>query len=241
MLALYFILTGAVTLLVFVRLELHTLSPVFEVRLFSKNKLFAFSSLAALINYAATFAVTFLLSLYLQYIKGLDPRTAGAVLVAQPVIMAIFSPLAGRLSDRVEPRLISSAGMGLTALGLFSFALVGTETGIQTIISILIMLGFGFALFSSPNMSAIMGSVDKKFFGIASGTVATMRLLGQMISMAIAMVVFAVFIGRVEINPSNYELFLKSVRFSFMIFAILCVIGIFFSFTRGELRNVSEK
>jgi EmrB/QacA subfamily drug resistance transporter len=241
MLALYFILTGAVTLLVFIRLELHTLHPVFEVRLFSKNKLFAFSSLAALINYAATFAVTFLLSLYLQYIKGLDPRTAGTVLVAQPVIMAIFSPMAGRLSDRIEPRLISSAGMALTALGLFSFALVGTETRINTIVFILIMLGFGFALFSSPNMSAIMGSVDKKFYGIASGTVATMRLLGQMISMAIAMVVFAVFIGRVEINPSNYELFLKSVKISFVIFTIMCVIGIFFSFTRGELRSVPGK
>ncbi len=241
MLALYFILTGAVTLLVFIRLELHTLHPVFGVRLFSKNKLFAFSSLAALINYAATFAVNFLLSLYLQYIKGLDPRTAGTVLVAQPVIMAIFSPMAGRLSDRIEPRLISTAGMALTALGLFSFALVGTETRIHTIVFILIMLGFGFALFSSPNMSAIMGSVDKKFYGIASGTVATMRLLGQMISMAIAMVVFAVIIGRVEIDPSNYASFLKSVKFSFVIFTTMCVVGIYFSFTRGELRSVPRK
>ncbi len=131
--------------------------------------------------------------------------------------------------------------MGLTALGLFSFAMVGTETGILTIISILIMLGFGFALFSSPNMSAIMGSVDKKFYGVASGTVPTMRLLGQMISMAIAMVVFAVFIGRVEINPSNYELFLKSVKFSFVIFTVFCMVGIFFSCTRGEMRSAAEK
>jgi len=241
LLAVYFILTGAITMVVFVRLELYTRQPVFEVRLLSGNKLFAFSSLAALINYAATFAVTFLLSLYLQYIKGLDPRTAGTILVAQPVVMALFSPLAGRLSDRVEPRLISSAGMTLTVMGLFLFSLVGTTTGIIYIISTLVMLGFGFALFSSPNMNAIMGSVDKKFFGIASGTVATMRLLGQMTSMAIAMVIFAVFIGREQITPSNYELFLKSVKISFVVFTFLCVIGIFFSLTRGELRTKTGK
>ena len=178
-----------------------------------------------------------MLSLYLQYIQGLDPRTAGTILVAQPVVMAIFSPLAGRLSDRVEPRLIASAGMTLTALGLTLFALVGTETSRVYIIGTLVMLGFGFALFSSPNMNAIMGSVDKKFFGVASGTVAAMRLLGQMTSMAVAMVVFAAFIGREQITAANYPLFLKSVRFSFSIFACLCVVGIFFSFSRGQLRT----
>jgi MFS family permease len=231
------ILIGALTLLVFVRLELRTAHPVFDVRLFSGNRLFAFSCLAALINYAATFAVTFLISLFLQYIKGLSPQAAGSVLVAQPVVMACFSPLAGRLSDRIEPRLIASAGMALTVLGLLLFARVGTGTSIYGIIAALVVLGFGFALFSSPNMNAIMGAVDKKFFGIASGTVAAMRLLGQMTSMAVAMVVFAVFIGREQITPANYDLFLKSVKISFSLFAVLCTFGIFFSFSRGALRE----
>ena len=236
-LAVYLLVTGAITLATFVRLQLHTPQPVFEVRLFSGNRLFAFSSLAALINYAATFAVTFLLSLYLQYIKGFDPRTAGTILVAQPVMMAVFSPLAGRWSDKVEPRLLASAGMALTAAGLLLFALTSTDTSTVYIIGTLVMLGFGFALFSSPNMNAIMGSVDKKYFGIASGTVAAMRLLGQMTSMAIAMVVFAVFIGHEQITPANYDLFLKSVKISFGIFTLLCALGIYFSFSRGELRT----
>jgi MFS family permease len=231
------ILTGAVALTAFVRFELRTPQPVFDVRLFIGNRLFAFSCLAALINYAATFAITFLISLFLQYIKGLTPQSAGAVLVAQPVVMACFSPLAGRLSDRIEPRLISSAGMTLTVLGLLLFALVGTETSEYYIIATLMVLGLGFAVFSSPNMNAIMGAVDKKFFGIASGTVAAMRLLGQMTSMAIAMVVFAVFIGREQITPNNYDLFLKSVKISFSIFAGLCTFGIFFSYSRGALRK----
>jgi EmrB/QacA subfamily drug resistance transporter len=235
--AVYLILAGVIALMAFVRVELRTPQPVFDVRLFSGNKLFLYSCLAALINYAATFAVTFLISLFLQYIKGLPPQAAGTILVAQPVVMAFLSPLAGRLSDRIEPRLISSAGMTLTVLGLLLFALVGTETSEYYIVATLMVLGFGFALFSSPNMNAIMGAVDKKFFGIASGTVAAMRLLGQMTSMAIAMVVFAVFIGREQITPNNYDLFLKSVKISFSIFAVLCTFGIFFSFSRGALRK----
>lgn len=235
--AVYLILAGALALIAFVLVELWTPQPVFDVRLFSGNKLFVYSCLAALINYAATFAVTFLVSLFLQYIKGLPPQAAGTILVAQPVVMAFLSPLAGRLSDRIEPRLISSAGMTLTVLGLLLFALVGTETSEYYIIATLLVLGFGFALFSSPNMNAIMGAVDKKFFGIASGTVAVMRVLGQMTSMAIAMVVFAVFMGREQITPNNYDLFLKSVKISFSIFAVLCTFGIFFSFSRGTLRK----
>ena len=178
-----------------------------------------------------------MISLYLKYIKGLSPQIAGTILIAQPILMAVFSPLAGRWSDRIEPRKIASAGMAITALGLSLFVFIGSETEIIYIVCTLAMLGFGFAMFSSPNMNAIMGSVEKRYFGIASGTVATMRLLGQMISMATAMVVLAIFVGREEILPSNYHLFLKGVKVSFIIFVLLCSIGVFFSFFRGELRN----
>ena len=235
--AVYLIITGIICLGAFIRQELRVRFPVFEIKLFTENKLFTFSSLAALINYSATFAVTFLMSLYLQYIKGLSPQFAGTILIAQPILMAVFSPLAGRWSDRIEPRKIASAGMAITALGLSLFVFIGSETEIIYIVCTLAMLGFGFAMFSSPNMNAIMGSVEKRFFGIASGTVATMRLLGQMISMAIAMVVFTIFIGREEISPINYYLFLKSVKVSFIISVLLCTIGVFFSFFRGELRS----
>ena len=234
--AVYLIIAGIICLGAFIWQELRVRFPVFEIKLFTENKLFTFSSLAALINYSATFAITFLISLYLQYIKGLSPQFAGTILIAQPILMAIFSPLAGRWSDRIEPRKIASAGMAITASGLSFFVFIGSETEIIYIVCNLAMLGFGFAMFSSPNMNAIMGSVEKRFFGIASGTVATMRLLGQMISMAIVMVVFTIFIGREEISPTNYYLFLKSVKVSFIVFALLCAIGVFFSFFRGELR-----
>ena len=237
LMAVYLITFGLVGLVLFVRLELRVPYPVFEVKLFSQNRLFTFSSLAALINYSATFALTFLLSLYLQYIKGIPPQHAGSILIAQPIMMAVFSPLAGRLSDRIEPRLMASAGMSITVIGLIFFIFIGPGTSKLMIVFILAFLGIGFALFSSPNMNAIMSSVEKRYLGIASGTVATMRLLGQMVSMAIAMVVFAIFIGREPITPANYSEFLKSVRISFSIFSLLCILGILFSLMRGELRN----
>jgi EmrB/QacA subfamily drug resistance transporter len=235
--AVYLIIAGLAGLALFIRIELRVPHPVFEVKLFSQSRLFTFSSLAALIHYSATFALTFLLSLYLQYIKGIPPQYAGSILIAQPIMMACFSPLAGRLSDRIEPRLIASAGMSITVVGLLFFAFIEPDTSKVTIVLMLAFLGFGFALFSSPNMNAIMSSVEKRYLGIASGTVATMRLLGQMVSMAIAMVVFAIFIGREQITPANYSEFLKSVRVSFLIFSLMCTLGILCSLMRGELRR----
>jgi EmrB/QacA subfamily drug resistance transporter len=211
--------------------------PVFEVTLFRENRTFLFSSLAALINYAATFAVTFQVSLYLQYIKGMTPQAAGTILMAQPLVMMIFSTPAGRLSDRIQPRVIASAGMALTASGLAVFIFLNGGTPTWLITGNLVLLGFGFALFSSPNMSAIMGSVARRQYGLASGTVATMRLIGQMLSMSIATLFLSLFVGRVEIQPGNYPLFLQSMRSCFMFFVFLCIIGTGFSLFRGRVNG----
>jgi EmrB/QacA subfamily drug resistance transporter len=227
---------AAVGLVLFIWRQKQTPQPVFDVTLFQTNRTFAFSSLAALINYAATFAIAFLLSLFLQYLKGLTPQAAGMLLAAQPVTMAICSPLAGRLSDRIEPRLLASAGMSITALGLAAFAMLDATTPAGLIVANLIWLGVGFALFSSPNMSAIMGSVERRHFGIAAGAASTMRLLGQMLSMAVAATVLAIFIGRQAIQPHNYALFLKSTQTVFGIFSALCLMGVYFSMFRGKLR-----
>ena len=143
MLAVYLMTAGLAGLGIFIALELRVPHPVFEVKLFNQNRLFTFSSLAALINYSATYALTFLLSLYLQYIKNIPPQYAGTILIAQPIVQAVFSPLAGRLSDRIEPRRIASSGMLITAIGLFFFASVGPDTSYVLIILMLALLGFG--------------------------------------------------------------------------------------------------
>jgi len=235
------ILAGTMALAGFVKWERRVRCPVLEVSLFIESRTFSFSCLAALINYSATFAVAFLLSLYLQYIKGLAPQDAGVVLIAQPIVMAVFSPLAGRLSDKIEPRVIASLGMALTTLGLVLLALVDNQTTLVFVVVSLVVLGFGFALFSSPNMNAIMSSVAKKYYGIASGSVGTMRLLGQMLSMGIATLVIALMIGRARITPDLYPALISSVRISFVIFACLCAAGTFFSLYRGDLRSAESE
>jgi len=236
MLGVWLIVAGVIGLSAFVRWETKMRSPVLDMNLFKNNRVFAFSNLAALINYSATYAVAFFISLYLQYIKGFSPQSAGLILVAMPAVQAVFSPLAGRLSDRIEPGVIASMGMALTTAGLVLFIFLNGETSLEFIMGALILIGFGFALFSSPNTNAVMGAAPKTAYGVASATVATMRQVGMVFSMGIAMLMFALHIGRVEITPEYYPAFLESMKTSFIIFAVLCFGGIFASLARGKVR-----
>ncbi|RKX97474.1 MAG: MFS transporter, partial [Spirochaetes bacterium] len=233
---LWLVLMGVFMLLLFAVWETKTENPVLDIKLFRNNKGFAFSNLAALINYSATFAVGFLLSLYLQYIKALSPQNAGLILTFQPIVMTIFSPLAGRLSDRIEPRIIASAGMALTTISLSLFSFLNEQTALEFVAVGLILLGFGLALFSSPNTNAVMSSVERRFYGVSSATLGTMRLTGQMLSMGIAMLIFVIYIGNVQITPQYYPLFLTSMKTAFITFAVLCIGGIFASLARGRVR-----
>jgi EmrB/QacA subfamily drug resistance transporter len=234
------LMTGLVLLLVFIRFERAMPYPVLNIRLFSESRVFAWSNIAALINYSATYAVAFLLSLDLQFTKGFSPEYAGLVLLAAPFSQALISPFAGRLSDQVDPGVIASVGMGFTALGLFLLVFLGESTSLYFIIIALIILGIGFGLFSSPNTNAIMSAVDKRSYGVASGIIGTMRLLGQMLSMGIAMMIFAILIGHVEITPELYPLFVESMHYAFIFFTVLCIIGIYASLQRGKQKARSQ-
>jgi EmrB/QacA subfamily drug resistance transporter len=229
------IIGSVIVLGVFIWWEIRKKTPLLDLRLFRDNRVFAFSNLAALINYGATFSVTFFLSLYLQYIRGFTPDRAGLILVTQPFIQAVFSSLAGRLSDRIDPGKVASVGMALNALGLFLLAFLDNNTPLLLLFVALVILGFGFALFASPNTNAIMGSVTPRFYGVASGALGTMRLVGQMLSMGVAIMIFALVIGRVEISPLYYSAFLSSVRIGFFLFTILCILGIYPSLARGNV------
>jgi EmrB/QacA subfamily drug resistance transporter len=228
------LISGIVVAVVFLLFEKRIENPVFDVKLILRNKVFAFSGLAALINYAATSATGFFISLYLQYLKGLDARSAGLIMIAQPVAMAVLSTFAGRLSDRKNPGVIASVGMGMTAAGLILLCFINSETPIPVIVMLLIIMGIGFGLFSSPNSNAIMSSVEKRHLGIASGVVGTMRMVGQMMSMGIAMMLIALYIGKQSINPATYPGLISSMKTGFIIFSALSVFGIFASLARNE-------
>lgn len=219
---------------VFVWYEMRAPFPVLDMHLFTTNRVFAFSNLAALINYSATYAVTFLLSLDLQYTKGFSPELAGLVLIIQPAAMALVSPVAGRLSDRIDPQIVASSGMGLGAVGLFLLSFLSESTPLWYIVICLIIFGAGLGLFSSPNINAIMSAVEKRQYGVASGMNGTMRVIGQMLSMGIAMMLFALVLGRVEITPEFYAQFVVSLHYAFYLFTILCIIGIGASLMRAK-------
>jgi MFS family permease len=212
-------------------------SPLIDLSVFADNRTFVFSNIAAMINYGATFGVGVLLSLYLQYIQGFSAESAGLILVAQPVVQMIFSPIAGRLSDRVEPRIVSTAGMALTTLGLSFFIFLTPVTPLWVIVASLMVLGLGYGLFSSPNTNAIMSSVQQKHHSIASGMNATMRSFGQLISMAIAMFCFTVFIGGETITPAIYPSLMTSVTVAFIVFTVLCLAGVAASYVRGTIHS----
>jgi EmrB/QacA subfamily drug resistance transporter len=236
----WLILAGAAGIAAFGFWELRARDPLIDLRLAAGNRIFAFSNLAALVNYSASFAVGFLISLYLQYIRGFDPRQAGAVLVAQPIVMALCSPGAGRLSDRIESRIVASIGMAITAASLFLFIFLGAGTPLAAIVLNLMLLGFGFALFSSPNTNAVMSSVERRFYGVAGATLGTMRAIGQMMSLGIAMLIFSLVLGGARITPEHHGRFLESVRTAFVVFSALSVAAVFASLARGAARARTE-
>ena len=231
------VLLGVLGILAFFKWEMRVESPVFDLNLFRTNRVFAFSNLAALINYSATFSTIFLLSLYLQYIKGLSPQNAGFILIAQSIVMAVASPFAGRLSDRIKPQIVASTGMALASIALFLFTFLNDDSTLGFIVITLIILGLRTALFSSPNMNIIMGSVEKRFYGLASGSAGTMRVLGMMISMGIATLIFAILIGRVQITVEYYPAFIKSAEVAFIISSAFCFVGIFASLVKGKVEK----
>lgn len=234
----WLLMAGAlILLLIFWRHEKRTQHPLFEVRLFTHNRLFTFSSLSALINYTATFAIVFFLSLYLQKIQGLSPRDAGAVIIAQPLMMTLFSPVVGRLSDRIEPRYFATTGMAICSSGLAMLGMLGSRTPIWVIIAILVWVGLGFALFSSPNMNTIMGSVERSSYGQASGLAASMRVFGQIISMSVVTLLFTIYFGNLTVEAVEEAMFLKAMRLGFLIFALIGIPGIYLSYNRGNMKN----
>jgi MFS family permease len=233
-------LAGLAGLVVFVWWEARTESPILNVSIFRKNTVFIFSNIATLVNYSATFAVTYLMSLYLQYIQGFSAQDAGLILIVQPAVMAITAIFAGRLSDRFPAQKVAALGMSLACTALLIFAFLSASTSLITIIFTLVIFGLGAGFFSSPNTNAVMSSVGISYLGVASGTQATMRSGGMTLSIGIVMILFSIYMGNVQITPEYYPAFLTSTRVGFVIFAALCFGGIFAQLTgRNNPRMVS--
>lgn len=226
------IFVGVGLLVLFVIHELKTEKPIIKMSLFIGNTSFLLSNLAALFNYGATFAVGYLMSIYLQLIMGLDAQWAGIVLITQPLIMAIISPFAGKASDKVSPFKMASFGMALCAITLFSYTFLGVNGSIIHILINLIIIGIGFGVFSSPNTNAIMSCVEKEDYGVASSILATMRSLGHTSSMAIITLIMSTHLGKLSFAQATPEQLVGTMHTCFIVFSIICVVGVFISLQR---------
>jgi len=223
---------GVLSAVVFFLFEARQKYPLLNVDLLRYNRVFALSNIAALFNYAGTFGLTFFLSLYLQNVRGFSAHSAGAILIISPVVQTVFSPPCGRLADRFSASKVATAGMLLCAVGIALAAGVNATTPLPMIFALLMLLGLGFALFSSANTSAIMGSVAPRYLGVASGLAASMRTLGMLTSMTIITGTFSLFMGKKAVTAATQTAFLHSMRASLVVLSGLCVVAVATSFGR---------
>ena len=223
---------GAMLMFLFIRTELKQKNPLIEDRLFKENPSYSFSNLAALLNYGATYAVSYLISIYLQIIIGYDSQTSGLILTASPLVMALLSPVAGRLSDNHSPYLMSSIGMSFCAAALAMFSFLPQESSTARIIGALILSGIGFALFTSPNTNAVMASVERENYGTASSILATMRSVGHTVSMAVVTLIMGAYLGNTALDKADSETLMTAIHTCFYVFTALCAAGIFIALKR---------
>ncbi len=208
--------------------------PLIRVEMFREDIAFSFSNLAALLNYGATFAISYLMSIYLQVVMGFTSQDAGLILICMPLIQAVFSPVMGKLSDKVRPHKIATAGMMICVAALAMFSFIDEDTGLWFAVSALMTAGFGFAVFSAPNTNAIMERVREEDYGIANSIVATMRTYGQSASMGIVSVVMGMILGDLPMEEAQIPDLILTVRTSFYVFIVLCVMAVFLSAFRGK-------
>ena len=220
---------GIIILIGFALIELREKNPVFDIKFF-KNHKFLSANFASLCAYLATYAVTTILNYHLQYIKGFDSQTAGMILLAAPLCQVVLAPIAGRLSDKFVPQILAAIGMALGTISLFLFSSLSSTTSMEFLFVAMIIYGIGFGLFSPPNTNVIMGSVPPKDTSVASAAVATMRTVGQAMSMGILTLVFAFVMGNVPMIEQYYPLLITSCQITCLICVVLCIASVFASF-----------
>jgi MFS family permease len=195
---------------------------------------FTLSNITALFNYSATFALGYLVSIYLQVGHGLTSQTAGLIMIAQPLLMAVLSPQTGKWSDRVPAYKLASGGMAVCALALLFFAFAQNDTPLWAVCAALAVAGVGIALFSSPNTNVIMSCVSPQKFAVANSIVSTMRTTGQTMGIAIITIVVSATVGNTSLYEVPQATLIHTMHIGFFIFTGLCIMGIFMSLQRRK-------
>jgi MFS family permease len=226
----YWLGAGLATVAMFVVWEFFCSHPLLDMSLFRGNRVFLFGNMAQYINYTATFGVTFLMSVFLQYGRGMTAHEAGGILVIQPLTMAVLSPISGRLSDKLPTRLMTSTGMLLSISGVALGSFIGLDSGLPHVVAVLLLVGVGTAFFATPNMSSILGSVGPAHLGVTSAMTSTMRTVGMTSGMILITMVMAHMLGQNPVTSQNIDLYVKSLQYSLMGFTAIGIPGILLAY-----------
>jgi EmrB/QacA subfamily drug resistance transporter len=236
---------SAASLSAFILVERRVADPLLDLDLLRHNRLFAAANSAALLNYMAMYAVSLLTSVFLEVTQGRSATLTGWIMLSQPVMQATLAPLAGRLSDRTGSRVLSTAGMLLTAAGMVLLGALPADAGLPRVMLSLAVVGVGLAAFSAPNTSAVMGSVERGQLSLAGAFLGTMRSTGMALSVAILGGIAASQLGRLGgqlifghghgggLGAQAAADFARGYSYAMYTGAALAVLGALVSLTRG--------
>lgn len=230
---------GLLLLSFFFVVELRVAHPILELRLF-RNRLFAASCASFFFYFASGVVVDFLLPFYLIRGLALPFSRAGFLAALAPLMMLTLSPLSGWLSDRVESRLICTAGLLGLGAGVFFLSLQDPSATLVTLVAALVVLGIGQAVFQSPNQSCVLGSVPSDRLGTASAVIATMRTVSSSCALALASALFTsrqLFYASALSGSANGNLaVVKGVQETLLLALALVALGVLVSSLRGKGR-----
>ena len=238
------IFTAAVVLLVtFVLVERRVAHPIVDLSIF-RNRLLSAALASSFLSFMSLFAVMFLMPFYLEELLFFQPDHAGMVLTAVPLTISVVAPLSGWLSDRFGSRVLSPLGLAVASSGLFFLSRLTQHAPLFGIIWPLVLAGLGQALFQSPNNNAIMSSVPENRIGIASGFLATVRVLGQGFSVALGGAIFTslggaragALLARNTAQPAAplQNIFVHAFHVALMTCMVIASIGVFTALARGR-------
>ncbi|MDA1036266.1 MAG: MFS transporter, partial [Chloroflexi bacterium] len=235
-------LMGAATVLVgaFLVIEARSGSPVIDLTLFNQRA-FAVGSGLMLMTTSTVVALTFLMPFYLILGKGLSAGTAGLVLLVAPSITIVGSPSAGRLSDRVGPRLLTPLGLGAIATAFLGLSTLSPDARIVVIMLLLALSAAGSSLFNTPNSSALMGAAPPGRIGTVSALMPTLRSIGLVVGIAVAQAVYVAIAGEASsassglaLSESQRSLVIGGVSMGLRVFGTVALVGVVLATVRGE-------
>ncbi len=207
--------------------------PLFNPSFF-RNNIFLYSLCSGFFVFVSMTGISFMLPFFFERSLGLSTFNTGNILVALPASTALMAPIAGYLSDKLGQRLISTIGLATSSIGIALMFFVHQGASILHIIINLAIFGFGIGMFSSPNNSALMGSVDYKDRGTASGVLSTMRNLGMVSGVGIVSLLFNSRLQNMQESDSIH--YANAFTWALPFILGFMLIGIFFSASRRSVR-----